>query len=85
MSAPRRAPLHPPHERPRVEGVRLLAMLALVGLDHRFNNYEAQPLSLFALLPLLLSLVLASEEARDKVAEEGVAPSLAALSCRRAP
>jgi len=29
---------------------------------------------------LLLSLVLASEEARDKVAEEGVAPSLAAVS-----
>ena len=37
----------------------LLAMLALVGLDHRFNNYEAQPLSLFALLPLLLSLMTA--------------------------
>ena len=37
----------------------LLAMLALVGLDHRFNNYETQPLSLFALLPLLLSFMTA--------------------------
>ena len=34
----------------------LLALLALVGLDHEFNNYDAQPFSLFAMMPLVLAL-----------------------------
>jgi hypothetical protein len=57
----------------------LLALLALVGLDHEFNNYDAQPFSLFAMMPLVLALATCVPALAMVVHERGPSRALAFL------